>query len=1307
MHFIDADYKTWVKYWLSFALVIATLAFSFLMSQDGLTTAAATIVLLSLHPLAMRELFQTRQALHNGYSRDSTEVSLHPFADSSFYEYSFIGNEEATGQMLLINQGKHQRVIGLAGIALAGIARNVQPNLWDVVRNLSIHGIPFTYETKYVECQQKSEEFAKGQRELILHFYTHAVHSYESNARDTFQALVIKLRTQLDTLERNFQAFSSHYRWRGLGTEELQNALNPATLVNSRGNGDLRPDWDGATGPPKTTPVKCPPGKKPAPKDKCRYPWTLGTTALMAFLLLWLTLLSKSILSLPDQYEWKTSALGLVLLSVLIGAVSAIGRHSYYLDMTGIPGVRVIDPFQDYQFRVSTLDPELLLIEYPDKSLIGVRLCCVQEINYECRYNKLRVFRNLQVANINSFNQQFYSQGDPTAVARFITRRVKEKKIREAVHRYLTTFAQREGFWNCANLWGVVAFAANSKTNVNEVAERTQYGMRGQMLAILEESYHLDRIQCINFLKQSNVLETILVKTLRFHPHGSGLPLYPTLGRRVVDQITVPQEFSKAIETVYPTEYETPVGITSQLLYGRSINTEISRTEMNVGLLRDQMLHRGVMLMGGTNEQRSQVARNMVVANVKAMIPQIIFDTSGDWAQLLPCVDSLLQMELVYLRLGREFSFNLVDVELDRPEGRTTYWEILVDILTSVFRLPLVDAGLLGDTLAATANSSQETFDLRNLISVMTQSLTHPKTRQVQRTQILPNLNELGRGKALLGFRKTRTTVFRVSDILASPKTVIVDVSELPERAARVAIMALLAQMRLMHEYGDLGKTASPPAKVVVMENPESVFPDTKGERGYFMDFLQVLIRPLMNIPLGFFYITGRNAAVPANLLDQVQNFIALRSQNRTDLTHAAELLHCREENSRGATARQRTYQLDALNSLPRDQAMIRRDDFPSPFLTRLELLPPSQSATSEAITQHIHQLLEAGVLWEEEAAPTPDLVLELEFPEYVHLVPPLMDFFQNMVECMNQLTGIPLSVLRDHIIESLEESVMENQTSVGAARKYIVGFLDELIAKGYFDSVHGPVEHGNHIVMYQPSPKLVQVLGEYRAQGPHDNEMESGGTRSDDDQALLQCLAGDGPDEPEDEETPTTGQKTALNETAIAEIAASSSTYDDIDNLLWEERTNDEPVEAQSNEEGLDESFHPEDDPTTDQQILDHLYETYSVTITPAAASIRAMKTRHDAMGSAQVAENGFRCFFQRLMTPEHDQIPTDNALNILFQSAHEYGIPLDPQELRGLLQTIQDRRSVDALAQAVEAFERFNLILFRHLMELDAPEG
>ena len=150
----------------------------------------------------------------------------------------------------------------------------------------------------------------------------------------------------------------------------------------------------------------------------------------------------------------------------------------------------------------------------------------------------------------------------------------------------------------------------------------------------------------------------LLLKNTNNYLFGSLLPQFPMSGSRLTQLVNLPAEYQKAIETIYPAEFQAPINLPVDIVYGKIINTEFIREEALYGFNFENIYDTN-LLFGGNDITRFKIALKMMYENILMNIPTIILDIHGYWKHLLSLFQgTLFESKIQILTLGKNFGIN-------------------------------------------------------------------------------------------------------------------------------------------------------------------------------------------------------------------------------------------------------------------------------------------------------------------------------------------------------------------------------------------------------------------------------------------------------------------------------------------------------------------------------------------------------------------------------------------------------------------------------------------------------------------------
>ncbi|GAG56314.1 unnamed protein product, partial [marine sediment metagenome] len=178
-------------------------------------------------------------------------------------------------------------------------------------------------------------------------------------------------------------------------------------------------------------------------------------------------------------------------------------------------------------------------------------------------------------------------------------------------------------------------------------------------------------------------MKVVILKNKFIRREGSYLP-YTLIQGVVLSNINkIMDELKKSIKTQVAAEFNTPLNLQNQIIVGNTINTEFCREEIPFGFKLNQV--RNLLINGGTNSQRDNIAMKIISELVKGEIPSIIFDFKGNYSKIINSFSKTqFKNNFHYFKLGQSFQISLLKSDIKNNLDNTKYLDYVYECLGMV-----------------------------------------------------------------------------------------------------------------------------------------------------------------------------------------------------------------------------------------------------------------------------------------------------------------------------------------------------------------------------------------------------------------------------------------------------------------------------------------------------------------------------------------------------------------------------------------------------------------------------------------------
>ena len=469
-----------------------------------------------------------------------------------------------------------------------------------------------------------------------------------------------------------------------------------------------------------------------------------------------------------------------------------------------------------------------------------------------------------------------------------------------------------------------------------------------------------------------------LVSTFKLLAAGDAKASFYFSGYELADHLLgVPQILSKSLGYHHPAEFIVPTKIYYDVgPIGRAYETENLRDEVPAGLLAHDM-RKGVLVAGGTVEQRFRTNTKLVHETVKNGGNYLIITANPEWRRLLDLIPNAQ-----VFALGNDLTYNPLDAE-NNDYGE--YAAILTQAFSQTFQLSTWAyeeiKELIFESFADKENP--ELFDLKEKIeSIILEPRTdvYKELRTVQK--FLANAN---RDKMGLIFGQ-RTIPFNV---LTKGCNIIELNVGIQDQLQFIFLCILAKTLAYAHNHPDQKFMVLVDfGDFLISSEPHNY--KTQQQRSYFLEWVQRFRQNNVGLHLSLQALSH----FPPEALHNIQTVLAHKITPYNDVQIMRDLLQLLPERIvHSRKARHANHQIEYLKNLPTNQIILKRPDITRPFTVIIMGLDFRNTHvwTPEEIRARVKRILPGFIMPEPDQRP----LLERDFPRNTKIVRDLLSLLQ------------------------------------------------------------------------------------------------------------------------------------------------------------------------------------------------------------------------------------------------------------------------------------------------------------------------
>jgi len=527
-------------------------------------------------------------------------------------------------------------------------------------------------------------------------------------------------------------------------------------------------------------------------------------------------------------------------------------------------------------------------------------------------------------------------------------------------------------------------------------------------------------------------LKVILLKNKFVRREGTHIPYSLIQGKILKKPNKIMDELKKGIKTQVAAEFNTPLSLQNEIIIGNTINTEFFREEIPFGLLFNQIDN--LIISGGTQRQRENMSMKIISELVESKVPSIIFDLKGNYSKLINKFSKTqFYHDFHYFKLGQSFNIELLSSGIKNDPNNLEYLDYISEVVGCVRKLTDKEILSVKDLFSKVQmDFTSLTLDIemnnkweRNYIEKYIASIFKEYTQQTKNS-----ISAIGIEEGNITSR----------DFLKREKTIIFDLSNLRLPLNLFAMFVLIS--RIIH-YTQEERDYTP--KLLVIPYVEYFFDKIYLEKWVKPYIIDKFLEPLRENGFGFMFLVNEINKLHPTFFDYIQNFIALKTVNPTDLKVLKNLLNLQEMQGQGyyTNTRKNTYQIDFLKQLKEDGAVVLRNDLDQPFPVKIDIdsvatiLTPNYTNLSDYMKEfgYDFQKTEEQIL-----NSIKKTIFEKDFQEFQYLLEEIISFLRTL----NQIDTIG-NIYEHKVKEQLLKFIRKKLIAKGYKREQINNVRNDL----------------------------------------------------------------------------------------------------------------------------------------------------------------------------------------------------------------------------------------------------------------------
>jgi len=505
-----------------------------------------------------------------------------------------------------------------------------------------------------------------------------------------------------------------------------------------------------------------------------------------------------------------------------------------------------------------------------------------------------------------------------------------------------------------------------------------------------------------------------IIKNTLFGLSGTHLNHAYFQGKKLMELTNLSNEFRKGIETRIAAEFNTPLYLENFITIGHTINTEFLEKEVPSGFTYTQLKH--LLITNGTSEDREHLKMKIVSELIKAGIPSVVFDYTGNWSKLIHYFkDSRYEDRLLHFTFGLSFNVNLIYSGIKYDTTNLEYLNYFYDVFALAFKAQNSTIDMLKKSIRenekldwssialdmAVKPDFAKKFYSVNLINLFQDFLD-------QNVYFTDNALEYENDVAPLDFIKT-------------DKTVIIDLSRLKDVdqqtfASFVILSKFIHYINHSQEYHK---------KILCIPNIDIFFDQLYIDNSFnTINYGKIdkLLSPLIQNGFGLIFSANQIRYLHPNVFNYLRNIITFQATDSRDIAALKNKMHLQELHGTGyySTKRNDTYQIEHLMTMRNYEVIVKRDDIFQPFSVEIDtkkmikMLPPSDERIYEYMERQGYNLKQSE---QKLLAKLKRTILEKDFGIYYEFVEDVKEFL-NGLRIVHDIGNLSTRTLKEELMK-------------------------------------------------------------------------------------------------------------------------------------------------------------------------------------------------------------------------------------------------------------------------------------------------
>ncbi len=361
-------------------------------------------------------------------------------------------------------------------------------------------------------------------------------------------------------------------------------------------------------------------------------------------------------------------------------------------------------------------------------------------------------------------------------------------------------------------------------------------------------------------------------------------------------------------------------------------NTEFLEKEVPMGFTSKQL--KQLLITNGTLEEREHLKMKIVSELVKAEIPSVVFDYTGDWSKLIRYFrDTRYEDSFLHFKFGQSFNVNLIYSGIKYDPNNFEYLNYFYDVFALAFKAQNNTIDLLKKSLR-----ENEKLDWGSIALDM---VVKPEFDKNFYSENLLNIFQDFLDQSVFFTDKALEYENDVAplDFIKTDKTVIIDLSNLKDLEQQTfATFVILS--KFIHYINHSQEYCK---KVLFIPNIDLFFSQQYIDSSISnINFGKIdkLLAPLIHNGYGLICSANQIHYLHPNVFNYLKNIITFQATDSRDIAVLKNKMQLQELHGTGyySTRRNHTYQIEYLMSMRHYEVIVKRNDVFQPYPGEIEI---------------------------------------------------------------------------------------------------------------------------------------------------------------------------------------------------------------------------------------------------------------------------------------------------------------------------------------------------------------------------------